>query len=110
MDARLETAIRNIVDIFTEYADDVGKKNQLSQEELKKLLDSEIKSEEFKEKINTVDIEEAIKLLDKNHDGMVNFREFCRCVSMLAKCYFHAKTGRGGKKGKGKGQEDEAED
>lgn len=48
MDARLETAIRNIVDIFMEYADDEGKKNQLSQEELKKLLDSEIKSEEFK--------------------------------------------------------------
>lgn len=49
-------------------------------------------------------------MLDKNHDGEVNFKEFCRCVSDLAKCYYSKKTGKGGKKGKGKNQECEQED
>lgn len=40
-------------------------------------------------------------VLDKNHDGEVNFREFCRCISDLAKCYYQKKTGRGGKKNRG---------
>ncbi|XP_042345389.1 protein S100-A5-like [Plectropomus leopardus] len=111
MEARLESVIRNIVDIFTEYAaGDEGKKSQLSQEELKTLLEKEIQSKEFKEKINSVDIEDAIKMLDKNHDGQVNFREFCRCVSVLAKCYYNKKTGKGGKRGKGKEHDDEPED
>lgn len=48
--------------------------------------------------------------LDKNHDGEVNFREFCRCVSDLAKSLYQKKTGRGGKKGKGKAHEGEQED
>ena len=48
-------------------------------------------------------------MLDKNHDG-VNFREFCRCVSYLAKCHYKKKKGKGGKKGKGKEQERDQED
>lgn len=44
-------------------------------------------------------------MLDKNHDGEVNFREFCRCVCDLAKCYYHKKTGKGGKRCRGKEQE-----
>lgn len=51
-----------------------------------------------------------MEMLDKNHDGEVNFREFCRCVSDLAKCYYHKKTGKGGKRSKGKEQEDRQED
>ncbi|XP_029308488.1 protein S100-G-like [Cottoperca gobio] len=108
--ARLEQVIINIVDIFLEYADDEGKKSQLNIEELKKVLEQEIQSPELKDKINPDDIGEAMGMLDKNHDGEVNFREFCRCVCVLAKCYYQKKTGRGGKKGKGKEQEGEQED
>lgn len=60
--------------------------------------------------INADDIEEAMEMMDKNHDGEVNFREFCRCVSVLAKCYYHKKTGKGCKKGKGKEAECASED
>ncbi|XP_034466354.1 protein S100-G-like [Hippoglossus hippoglossus] len=108
--ARLDHVITNIVDIFLEYADDEGKKRQLNKEELKKVLQQEIQSPELKGKINADDIEEAMQMLDKNHDGEVNFREFCRCVSDLAKCYYNKKTGKGGKKCKGKEHECEQED
>ncbi|KAK5862263.1 hypothetical protein PBY51_017675 [Eleginops maclovinus] len=108
--ARLEQVITNIVDIFLEYADDDGKKPQLNTEELKKVLELEIQSPELKDKINAADIGEAMEMLDKNHDGEVNFREFCRCVCVLARCYYQKKTGKGGKKGKGKEQEGEQED
>ncbi|KAK9513835.1 hypothetical protein VZT92_027338 [Zoarces viviparus] len=109
--ARLDQVITNIVDVFLEYADDEGKKKKLlNKEELKKVLEQEIQSPELKDKINAGDIEEAMKMLDKNHDGELNFREFCRCVSELAKCYYQKKTGKGGKKGKGKEQEGEEED
>uniref|UniRef100_A0AAQ6IF86 EF-hand domain-containing protein n=1 Tax=Anabas testudineus TaxID=64144 RepID=A0AAQ6IF86_ANATE len=108
--ARLDQVITNIVDIFLEYADDEGKKTQLNKDELKKVLEQEIQSPELKSKINADDIEQAMEMLDKNHDGEVNFREFCRCVSDLAKCYYQKKTGKGGKRHKGKepegGQED----
>ncbi|XP_070767939.1 protein S100-A6-like [Enoplosus armatus] len=108
--ARLEQVITNIVDIFLEYAEDEGKKRQLNKEEFKKVLQQEIQSPELKDKINADDIEEALEMMDKNHDGEVNFREFCRCVCVLSKCYYQKKTGRGGKRGKGKEQEAEQED
>ncbi|CAK6982686.1 protein S100-A6-like [Scomber scombrus] len=99
--ARLEQVIISIVDIFMEYADDEGKKRKLNKEELKMVFEKEIQSDELKGKINTDDIEEAMEMLDKNHDGEVNFREFCRCVSALARSYYQSKQGKGGKKSKG---------
>lgn len=104
---RLEEAIQNIVEVFLEYAGDDPKKPKLCQEELKNMLENEIKSPEIREQITADDIEEAMQKLDKNHDGEVNFREFSRCVMDLAKSLYHNKTGRGGKKGRGKGNEDE---
>ncbi|XP_034731008.1 S100 calcium binding protein W [Etheostoma cragini] len=104
--ARLDQVITNIVDIFLQYSADDGKKHQLNKEELKKVLEKEIQSPELKNQIGADDIGEAMEMLDKNHDGEVNFREFCRCVSVLAKCYYNKKTGKGGKRGKGK-EEDE---
>ena len=44
------------------------------------------------------DLNEAMELLDKNHDGEVNFREFSRCVAALAKGYYKQKRGKGKKK------------
>ncbi|XP_044065210.1 S100 calcium binding protein W [Siniperca chuatsi] len=108
--ARLEQVITNIVDIFLEYSDDEGKKRQLNKEEFKKVLQQEIQSPELKDTINADDIEEAIEMMDKNHDGEVNFREFCRCVCVLAKCYYQKKTSKGGKRGRCKVQEGEQED
>lgn len=43
--ARLEQAIRNIVDMFVEYADGDG---NLNKEEFKKLLEKEIENPEIK--------------------------------------------------------------
>ncbi|XP_047455546.1 S100 calcium binding protein W [Mugil cephalus] len=107
--ARLDHVITNIVDVFLEYADDGGKKRQLNKDELKLVLEKEIQTPELKDKISPDDIEEAMEMLDKNHDGEVNFREFCRCVCVLAKCYYNKKTGKGCKKGKGKEHECEEE-
>ncbi|XP_022065015.1 S100 calcium binding protein W [Acanthochromis polyacanthus] len=110
MAGRLDSVITNIVEVFIEYADneDKGKKHKLNKEELQKVLDEEIQSSELKGEINTDDIAQAMEVLDKNRDGEVDFREFCRCVCDLAKCYYHKKTGRGGKKGKGNEQKGEA--
>ncbi|KAM9353688.1 protein S100-B-like [Symphorus nematophorus] len=100
--ARLEQAIVSIVDLFLEYSREEGKKRQLNKEELRKLLTEQIESSELKEALNPDDIDEVMKTLDKNHDDDINFREFCRCVSELAKGYYHKKKGKGGKKGKEK--------
>ncbi|XP_006804944.1 S100 calcium binding protein W [Neolamprologus brichardi] len=108
--ARLDQVIPNIVDIFMQYADDgEGKKCQLNKVELQKMLEEQIQSPELKDQINAGDIEEAMQLLDKNHDGEVNFREFCRCICVLAKCYYQKKRGRGGKRGKGKDDKDDCD-
>ncbi|XP_029959037.1 protein S100-G-like [Salarias fasciatus] len=107
--ARLDQVITNVVDIFLEYADDGGKKHRLNKDELIRVLETEIQSPELKGAINADDIEEAMKLMDKNQDGEVTFHEFCRCISNLAKSYYNKKTGRGDKKGKNKEQEAEPE-
>lgn len=46
--ARLEQVITNMVDIFTEYADNQGDKRKLCKDELQALLRTEIKSPELK--------------------------------------------------------------
>lgn len=45
---RLEEAIKNIVEVFLEYAGDDPKKPKLCQEELKNMLENEIKSPEIR--------------------------------------------------------------
>lgn len=47
--------------------------------------------------------------MDKNQDGEVNFKEYSRCVMNLAKALYQSKTGRGGKKGRGRGKGDDDE-
>uniref|UniRef100_A0A3P8RZI1 S100/CaBP-9k-type calcium binding subdomain domain-containing protein n=1 Tax=Amphiprion percula TaxID=161767 RepID=A0A3P8RZI1_AMPPE len=71
MTGRLDSVITNIVEVFIEYAEEEGKgkKHKLSKEELKSVLDHEIQSSELKGEINTDDIEQAMEMLDKNHDG-----------------------------------------
>uniref|UniRef100_A0A8C7Y8F2 S100/CaBP-9k-type calcium binding subdomain domain-containing protein n=1 Tax=Oryzias sinensis TaxID=183150 RepID=A0A8C7Y8F2_9TELE len=73
--ARLDGAITNIVDVFMDYADDGGKKRQLNKEELKKLFEQEIECPELKDKISAGDIEEAMEMLDKNHDAMARMEQ-----------------------------------
>ncbi|CAG11860.1 unnamed protein product [Tetraodon nigroviridis] len=105
--ARLEQVITTMVEVFLEYADNQGKKQMLCKDELQALLQTEIESPELKSKINPDDIDEAMRTLDKNKDEEVNFREFCRCVTILATSYYRKKHGKGGK---GKGKDDAAED
>ena len=45
-------------------------------------------------------MQEAMEVLDKNHDGEVNFRKFSLCVSVLALGYYRKKHGKAGKKDK----------
>lgn len=46
--ARLEEAIKNIVEVFLEYAGEDPKKPQLTEEQLNKMLQTEIKDPEIK--------------------------------------------------------------
>ncbi|XP_062321975.1 S100 calcium binding protein W [Osmerus eperlanus] len=98
--SRLEKAVVSIVEVFEEYAGQDDKKRQLSSSELQELLQKEMSNPEFQGKIDPEDIKEAMEIIDKNHDGEVNFREFSRCVSMLALGYFHKKHGKAGKRDK----------
>ncbi|XP_047454954.1 protein S100-A6-like [Mugil cephalus] len=89
---RMEDVIKNMVDMFVEYADGDGK---LSKEELKKLMETEISNPEIKAKMNSANHEKIMGRLDRNRDGELNFREFCMCVGFMAKCAYHKKTGKG---------------
>ncbi|XP_034029444.1 S100 calcium binding protein W [Thalassophryne amazonica] len=106
---RLEQVITSLVEIFDEYASktDKGKKCMLNKEELKEMLDKEVQCPELKGKISPEDIEKAMEVMDKNNDGEVDFKEFCKAVSCLAKCYYCKKQGKGGKRGKRKDGEQE---
>ncbi|KAI4877880.1 hypothetical protein NFI96_033317 [Prochilodus magdalenae] len=95
--SKLETAIVAIVEVFEEYAGADDNKKKLSNAELKTLIQGQLSSPGFKEKIGQEDIKEALEKIDKNHDGQVNFGEFSQCVSLLAKGYFKKKHGKEGK-------------
>uniref|UniRef100_A0A3B3I3M8 EF-hand domain-containing protein n=1 Tax=Oryzias latipes TaxID=8090 RepID=A0A3B3I3M8_ORYLA len=71
--ARMEKAIKDIVDMFLEYANGDGK---LSKDELKKMIEKEIQNPELKAKICAVDFDKAMKRMDKNRDGEIDFKEF----------------------------------
>ncbi|XP_063054335.1 S100 calcium binding protein W [Engraulis encrasicolus] len=96
--SKLETAIVSIVEVYEEYAQKDDQKFQLSQAELRELLEKELNSPELQGKVDPEDIEEAMGKLDKNHDGNVNFGEFSRMVAVLARGLWRAKTGKGKKK------------
>lgn len=115
--ARLEDSIKNIVELFVEYADGDGK---LNKDELKNMMEKEIQNPELKvrltcnchpvffhwhtftqtfckmqSKIAAGDFEKAMGRMDRNRDGEINFREFLMCLSFMAKCYYQKKTGKG---------------
>lgn len=53
------------------------------------------------------DINEVMEKLDKDNDDKIDFKEFCRCVRLLAISCYCKKTGqvlKGKGKGKGKGK------
>uniref|UniRef100_A0A8P4JZZ7 EF-hand domain-containing protein n=1 Tax=Dicentrarchus labrax TaxID=13489 RepID=A0A8P4JZZ7_DICLA len=90
--ARMEQAIKNIVDMFVEYADDDG---NLSKEALKKLFEKEIEDPDVKAKLCTGNFDKVMKRMDRNRDGDYNFKEFCCCVGFISKCCYKKKTGKG---------------
>ncbi|MBN3309656.1 S100 calcium binding protein W [Amia ocellicauda] len=85
--SKLETVVRSLVELFEEHAGQDEHKNQLSGAELQQLLKTELQSPEFKCHFNPEDVDAVMAELDKNHDGDVNFHEFCRFVEKLAHCY-----------------------
>ncbi|XP_006641787.1 S100 calcium binding protein W [Lepisosteus oculatus] len=92
--SKLEVAVRSLVELFEHYASQDEHKCQLSSAELKQLLQAELTSPEFKTKFDPADIEEVMAKLDKNHDGEVNFHEFCKFVGMLAQGYYRCQKGK----------------
>ncbi|XP_030639528.1 S100 calcium binding protein W [Chanos chanos] len=103
--SRLENAILAVVEVFEEYAGRDDKKQQLSNAELEELLKKELSNPEFKSKIDPGEVDEVMNMLDKNHDGQVNFREFSMCIATLARGYYKKRNGKG--KGKGKDKDNE---
>ncbi|XP_008321344.1 protein S100-B-like [Cynoglossus semilaevis] len=99
--ARLDKVIIDLVDTYMHHASQQGDKRKMTMTELKNILENEISNPDLKEVITPGSIEQATKVLDKDGDGEINFREFCRCVSLVAKDYYQSKKGKGGKK-KGK--------
>ncbi|KAJ8005019.1 hypothetical protein DPEC_G00142300 [Dallia pectoralis] len=96
--SNLEKAILCMVDVFEQYATKDDKKHQLSSAELADLMNKELAGPEFKGKVDTDVIDEAISKLDKNHDGETNFREFSMFLATLARGYYRAtKKGKGNK-------------
>ncbi|XP_042279590.1 protein S100-A6-like [Thunnus albacares] len=92
--ARLEQVITSIVDMFVEYADDNGKNHKLNKDEFKMLLEKEIQNPEIKAEVSAADFDKVMGRLDKNHDGEVNFKEFCKGVAFMAMCYYRKKTSK----------------
>ncbi|KAM3614952.1 uncharacterized protein V6R79_021330 [Siganus canaliculatus] len=90
--ARLEQAVKNIVELFVEYADGDG---QLSMEEFKKLFEKEIQNPEMKAKMSVADINKAMGRLDQDSNGAIDFRDFLKGVCVMCKCGYHKRTGRG---------------
>lgn len=59
----------------------------------------------FQGRMNMDDVNQVMEKLDKNKDDVVDFKEFCRCVTLLTMSFYRKKTGKVGKvKGKGKGK------
>lgn len=100
--SKLEKAIVSIVEVFEEYAGKDEQKSQLSNAELKDLIKTELKSPEFKDKVDPENIKEVMEELDKNHDGEVNFREFSQCIAGLARGYYKKKHGNEERRGRGR--------
>ncbi|RVE62682.1 hypothetical protein OJAV_G00159880 [Oryzias javanicus] len=90
--ARMEQAIKDMVDMFLEYANGDGK---LNKDELKNMIQKEVQNPELKAKLGAVDFDKAMERMDKNRDGEIDFKEFLKCMSCMAKCYYHKKTGKG---------------
>ncbi|XP_024122877.1 protein S100-A6 [Oryzias melastigma] len=89
--ARMEQAIKDMVDMFLEYANGDGK---LNKDELKNMIQKEIQNPELKAKLCAVDFDKAMERMDKNRDGEIDFKEFLKCMSCMAKCYYKKKTGK----------------
>lgn len=45
-------------------------------------------------KLCAVDFDKAMERMDKNRDGEIDFKEFLKCMSCMAKCYYTKKTGK----------------
>ncbi|XP_017280485.1 protein S100-B-like [Kryptolebias marmoratus] len=88
--ARIENAIKALVDAFVEHSNGDGK---LSKDELMNMMKKEIQNPEIKAKLCSADFDKAMERMDKDRDGEINFREFMKCVCCMACRCYHKKTG-----------------
>ncbi|XP_060938017.1 protein S100-A7A-like [Limanda limanda] len=91
--ARLQGAIKGLVEVFVEYSDGDGK---LNKEELKKMMEKEMDCPEAKAKM----AEECDKGQGGKCKGDLDFEEFLKLVSCIAKCGYNKKRGGGAGCGK----------
>merc|ERR1739838_76067 len=80
MPSDLETSMESMMMVFHRYADEDGDCKNLSKEELKKLMETELASF-LKTQKDPKAVDKIMKDLDQNGDGKVNFEEF---VALLA--------------------------
>ena len=45
-------------------------------------------------KVSAADFDKMMGRTDKNRDGEVNFKEFCKVVAFMTMCYYRKKTGK----------------
>ncbi|KAM5194145.1 protein S100-P [Mantella aurantiaca] len=93
---QLETAMVLIMDVFDKYACTEGKKDTLTKEELKKMMETEfpgfVKNGKGKD-----DCDKLLKDLDANGDSEVDFQEFVIFVASFT-CLVHEKFQKCAKK------------
>ncbi|KAK6471397.1 protein S100-B-like [Huso huso] len=81
--SQLEQAAKAVAEVFYKYAGQDAKKNKLSTEELKALMQKEVTSL----KGHDADITKMLKCLDDNKDGEIDIVEFGTLVGILANGY-----------------------
>nr|XP_056709745.1 protein S100-A13-like [Euleptes europaea] len=86
----LETAIDKIVCAFFTCASREGKKNTLTVNEFKELVNTQLPNLMK----DVVDLDEKMKTLDVNNDQELKFNEFWRLIGELAKDIKREKVGR----------------
>ncbi|KAJ8383794.1 hypothetical protein AAFF_G00214810 [Aldrovandia affinis] len=77
----LESAVKIVAEVFHRYAGEDERKNTLSCEELKKLLQAECSSHaDWAGKLTSL-----MQRLDENEDGQIDIVEFGTLIGMMAK-------------------------
>ncbi|TKS82096.1 Cornulin 53 kDa putative calcium-binding protein [Collichthys lucidus] len=78
----LKNHIKGLKEVFDQYADSEG---NLTKDQFKKLLETEIEDEEIKAMIAEIGVDKIVEKADLDNDGKYSFRELCLCAAYLGK-------------------------